>query len=39
MKTLGEVNIMMTDYGFWDIEPNQTSVVTYSFRGDHRKTI
>ena len=22
MKTLGEVNIMMTDCGFWDIEPN-----------------
>ena len=33
IKSLGEINIVMTDYGFWDIEPNMTNSITYSFRG------
>ena len=36
VETLGESTISLTDYGFWDIEPNQTNYVTYSYRG--RKT-
>lgn len=33
IKSLGNHTIAMTDYGFWDIEPNQTRSVTYSYRG------
>ncbi len=32
IKQLGDVNIAMTDYGFWDLELNQTDNITYSFR-------
>jgi len=35
----GDVTIALTDYGFWDIEPNQTNEITYSFRGAGRKDI
>ena len=33
VKELDTVNIAMTDYGFWDIEANQTNNTTYSYRG------
>ena len=33
IKGLGEIPIAMTDYGFWDIEPNTTKQITYSYRG------
>ena len=33
LRTLDSVNIAMTDYGFWDIETNQTNSKTYSYRG------
>ena len=36
IKTLESVNIVLTDYGFWDIEPNQTMDVTYAFTGDKK---
>ena len=31
VKEIGDVNIVMTDYGFWDIEVNTTKDVTYSY--------
>ena len=33
IRELDTVNIAMTDYGFWDIEANQTNNTTYSYRG------
>lgn len=33
IKQLDAVAIAMTDYGFWDIEPNRTNDVVYSYRG------
>ena len=33
IKGLDTMSIAMTDYGFWDIEPNKTSDVVYSYRG------
>ena len=33
IKSLGNQNIVMTDYGFWGIEPNMTNDITYSYRG------
>ena len=33
IRELDTVNIAMTDYGFWDIEANQTNNITYSYRG------
>ena len=33
IKSLGIHTIAMTDYGFWDIEPNQTRSITYSYKG------
>lgn len=32
VRDLDTVNIALTDYGFWDIEANRTSNVTYSYR-------
>jgi hypothetical protein len=32
LKTLDNISIVLTDYGFWDIESNQTNSVTYSFK-------
>ena len=34
IKTLDSTNIALTDYGFWDLEPNTTNNVTYSYRQD-----
>lgn len=34
IKELGDITIAMTDYGFWDIEPNTTNNITYSFRSE-----
>ena len=31
IKTLDTVNVLMTNYGFWDIEPNNTRDITYSY--------
>ena len=33
IKELDNVTIALTDYGFWDLEPNQTNTITYSYRG------
>ena len=33
MRELNTVAIAMTDYGFWDIEPNTTNDITYTYRG------
>ena len=33
IKSLGTQDIVMTDYGFWGIEPNMTNDITYSYRG------
>ena len=33
MRELNTVAIAMTDYGFWDIEPNTTNDITYIYRG------
>lgn len=33
IKTIGNHNIAMTEYGFWDLERNNTTSVTYSYRG------
>lgn len=33
IRSLESVTIAMTDYGFWDIEPNKTNYITYSYRG------
>lgn len=33
IRELDNVTIALTDYGFWDIETNQTKDVTYSYRG------
>ena len=38
LRGLDNVNIVMTDYGFWDIEPNMTSNITYSYRQKDGKT-
>lgn len=38
MRDLDNVSIVMTDYGFWDIEPNTTNDVTYSYRQKDAKT-
>ena len=32
IRELDTVNIALTDYGFWDIEKNQTNNTTYSYR-------
>jgi hypothetical protein len=32
VRELDTVNIALTDYGFWDIEVNQTNNITYSYR-------
>lgn len=32
VRELDTVNIALTDYGFWDIEANQTNNITYSYR-------
>ena len=32
IRELDTVNIAMTDYGFWDVEENQTNNITYSYR-------
>ena len=32
IRELNTVNIAMTDYGFWDLEANQTNNTTYSYR-------
>lgn len=37
IKTLDSVTIVLTDYGFWDIEPNETDYITYSYRGGEKK--
>ena len=37
IKSLGNHTIDMTDYGFWDLEPNKTRSVTYSYRGTKSK--
>ena len=34
VKSLDSISIAMTDYGFWDIEPNSTNHMTYSYRGE-----
>jgi hypothetical protein len=33
IKELDTVNIALTDYGFWDIEKNQTNNKTLTYRG------
>ena len=33
LRMFSNVEIALTDYGFWDIEPNTTSKKTYSYRG------
>ena len=33
MRELDTVAIAMTDYGFWDIEPNTTNDITYTYSG------
>lgn len=33
IKSLNTVNVVLTDYGFWDIEPNTTNSKTYCFSG------
>lgn len=33
IRELDTVNIAMTDYGFWDLEDNNTNNVQYSYRG------
>jgi hypothetical protein len=33
IRELDNVTIALTDYGFWDVEPNQTNAITYSYRG------
>jgi hypothetical protein len=33
VRELDTVNIVLTDYGFWDIEANSTNNVTQSYRG------
>ena len=38
MESLGDTTIALTNYGFWDIEPNQTNYVTYSYRGRKNHT-
>lgn len=32
IRELDNVNIALTDYGFWDIEANHTNNTTYSYR-------
>lgn len=32
VRDLDTMNIALTDYGFWDIEKNQTNNTTYSYR-------
>ena len=32
IRELNTVNIAMTDYGFWDLETNQTDNTTYSYK-------
>lgn len=36
IRDLDNVNIAMTDYGFWDIEANHTNSTTYSYKGGKR---
>ena len=33
LKQLGSASIALTDYGFWDIEPNETTSKVYSYQG------
>ena len=33
IRELDNVTIALTDYGFWDVESNQTNNITYSYRG------
>lgn len=37
LRTLDNVSIAMTDYGFWDLEKNTTNNKTYSFRGQDKR--
>lgn len=37
IKSLDSVTIVLTDYGFWDIEPNQTDYITYSYCGTEKE--
>ena len=32
---MGDTGIVLTDHGFWDIEPNNTGIVTYAYDGRH----
>ena len=32
---MGDMGIVLTDHGFWDIEPNSTGIVTYAYDGRH----
>ena len=34
IKSLDNITIALTDYGFWDIETNTTNDVTYSYTGE-----